>query len=517
MPKNETAQSNTVPRPPVVCVMGHVDHGKSTLLDFIRKTDVAGGEAGGITQRIGAYEVIHTKANGEKKAITFLDTPGHEAFAAIRSRGANVADIAILVVSAEDGVMPQTMDAYACIKDAKIPFVVAINKIDKPNADIERAKGSLAEKEIYLEGYGGDIPWTATSAKTGVGIPELLELIDLVAEINSFSGDEKAPASGFIVETNFDTRRGPTATVIIKNGTLRQSEVVVAGKALASIKIMENDRGQMIKEAKMGAPVRIVGWSELPSAGIAFTTVKTKKQAETLIEKNIEQNRKIVIEEIKPAPAPLTEETENTELPQFATIPIIIKADAAGTIDAIVHEIKKIKVDRVKIKIISQSVGNISEGDAKKAEGARGAIIIGFNVDVDSRAKTIAERSSIEIKQFDIIYKLSEWLSVLAKERALKIKVEEKHGAAKIIKIFSKEKNGQVLGGKVIEGQINVGNEIKIMRREEEIGRGKIKELQRQKVRVDEVVSGTEFGALVEAKITIAPGDIIEPFVIVEK
>jgi len=269
--------------------MGHVDHGKSTLLDFIRKTDIVAGEAGGITQRIGAYEVVHTKADGEKKAITFLDTPGHEAFAAIRTRGANVADIAILVVSAEDGVMPQTMDAYNCIKKAGIPVIVAINKIDKPNADIERTKGSLAEKEIYIEGYGGDIPWAATSAKSGKGIPELLELIDLVAEINNFSGDESAPAEGFIIETKLDNRRGAEATVVIKNGTLRQGEVVVAGKSFASIKIMENDRGQIVKEAKIGTPVRIIGWSEPPSAGLPFVTLKTKKEAEILVEKNIEQ------------------------------------------------------------------------------------------------------------------------------------------------------------------------------------------------------------------------------------
>ena len=270
-------------RPPIVAVMGHVDHGKSTLLDYIRKKDTASGEAGGITQKIGAYEIIHTKNDGQKKAITFLDTPGHEAFATIRTCGANGADIAILVVSAEDGVMPQTMDAYLCIKKAGIPLIVAINKIDKTNADLERTKGSLAENEIYLEGYGGDIPWTATSAKTGEGISELLELIDLVAEVNGISGNQEGEISGFIVEADRDPRRGPAATAVIKNGTLKQGDVIVAGSAFATIKIMENDNGAIIKEASMGMPVRIIGWSVLPKNGAPFNSVSNKKEADEVV------------------------------------------------------------------------------------------------------------------------------------------------------------------------------------------------------------------------------------------
>lgn len=518
MPEKQTAQKNNVPRPPVVCVMGHVDHGKSTLLDYIRKTDIASAEAGGITQKIGAYEVEHTRATGEKRAITFLDTPGHEAFAAIRARGADVADIAILVVSAEDGVKPQTMDAFLCIKRANLPVIVAINKIDKPNADIERTKGSLAENEIYLEGYGGDIPWVAISAKTGVGMTELLELIDLVSELNGFTGNPKDKASGFIVEANQDKRRGSVATAVIKNGTLKSGEVAVAGTAFAPIKIMENDRGQIIKEAKIGTPVRIIGWSKLPEAGLVFTVVETKKEAETLIEKNEEEIKKSLI---KPVPD-LPNEVENPEdklvekdIP--VTIPIIIKADAQGTVDAIVHELKKVNIKNIKVKIISRGVGDISEKDAKSAESAKGSIIIGFNVNIDSRAKTIAERFSVDIKQFDIIYKLSEWFESLAKERAPKIKIEEKSGTIKILKIFNKEKDRQIFGGKVIDGKIVRGDEVKIIRQNISIGTGKIKELQRQKNSTNEVAAGSEFGALIEAKVTIATGDIVEPFKIVEK
>lgn len=511
MPTTKLTKTNAFPRPPVVAVMGHVDHGKSTLLDYIRKTDIAAGEAGGITQKIGAYEAVHTKANGDKKSVTFLDTPGHEAFAEIRERGANIADIAILVVSAEDGVMPQTLDAYSCIKKAKLPVIVAINKIDKPNADIERTKGSLAENEIYLEGYGGDIPWAATSAKSGAGINELLELIDLVSEMNEISGKIGDKASGFTVETERDPRRGIAATVVIKNGTLKQGDAIVSGAAFAVIKMMEDDKSRTIKEAPMGTPARVIGWSNLPKAGLPFIVVSNKKEAELAAEKNQEMESESAL--IRPkSPGEQTETAGNK-----ITIPAIIKADNDGSINAIVHELKKIETEKVKIKLISRGIGDISETDAKIAESATGAVIIGFNVKIDNRAAALIERGTIETKLFDVIYKLSEWLAELAAIRTPKIKTEEKQGAANILKLFGKERDRQIIGGKVTDGKISLGDDIKIIRRESEIGQGKVKELQRQKVKVDEVVSGTEFGVLIESKITLAAGDIIEPFRIIEK
>lgn len=520
VPHQKTTNETKTPRPPVVAVMGHVDHGKSTLLDYIRKTNLTAGEAGGITQRIGAYEVEYLKKEtGEKRAITFLDTPGHEAFGAIRSLSSSAADIAIIVVSAEDGVMPQTIDAYSCVKNAKIPFIVAINKVDKPNADVERTKQSLAEHEIYLEGYGGDVPWVAVSAKTGSGVPELLELIDLVAELHEISGNPNSKASGFIIEAEHDPRRGPTAAALIKNGTLRQGEAVVAGEAFAVLKIIENDKGKLIKEAAMGTPVRIIGWSSLPQAGLPFVAVSNKKAAKALAEKNQETNREINIVSM-----PVKANTNISEAGKAGktgavpiVIPAIIKADASGTIEAIIHEIKKIETGLVKIKVISQGVGDISETDAKTAESARASVIIGFNVGIDSRAEILIERGAIEVKLFDVIYKLSEWLTELALKRAPKIKIEEKSGTAKVLKLFSKDKEKQIIGAKVIDGKIALGDEIKIQRREAEIGGGKIRELQRQKVRVDEVAAGAEFGALIESKIIIAPGDIIEPFKTVER
>lgn len=506
MPENKE-NKNKVTRPPVVCILGHVDHGKSTLLDYIRKTKLTEKEAGGITQHIGAYEVIAEKPDKTPIKITFIDTPGHEAFGAVRSRGASVADIAILVVSGEDGVMPQTLDAFSCIKGAKIPFIVAITKIDKPNADIERTKQSLAEKEIYLEGYGGDVPWIGVSGKTGEGIKELLELIGIVGEMNEISEDKNSKISGFVIESHLDKNRGAVGTIIVKNGNLKQGDSIVSKDSFATVRLMENDLGKSIKEASPSMPIRITGWSKVPKVGEPVIICKNKKEAEEIAKKSEE---KTLIKNNKVET--LEEEGQKTEF-----IPCIIKADATSTIDAIQHELKKIESDKVKVKIISESVGDICEKDAKMAESSSGAVILGFNVKIDSRAKTLAERDSITIKTFDIIYKLSEWLEEEAKNRTPKMKIEEKTGSAKIQKCFSKEKDRQVVGGKVFEGEITSGAEVKIMRRDSEIGRGKIRELQKQKQRVDSVGKDNEFGTLIEAKITIMPGDFIECFKIIEK
>jgi translation initiation factor IF-2 len=392
--------------------------------------------------------------------------------------------------------------------------VVAINKIDKPGANIEQTKQSLAEHEIYLEGYGGDIPWSAISAKKGDGVPELLELIDLVAEINNVSGDPSAPATGFVVETNQDSRRGSAASLIIRNGSLNQGDFIVSGDAFAPIRIMENDRAELIKKASMGTPVRVIGWNKLPNAGLNFVTVKNKKEAEILAESNLEISKEKKDNALNSIKENLSLENEESEK---ISIPIIIKGDATGTLDAIAHELKKIETEKVKIKLIHQGVGDISEKDAKTAESVKGSIVIGFNVGIDSRAKNIIERSSLEIKIFDIIYKLSDWLTELIKEKTPKVRVVEKHGSFKVLKIFSKDKDRQIIGAKMTEGNVSTGNEVKIMRRENEIGVGKVRELQKQKNRVDEISAGVEFGTMIEAKVVIAIGDIIEPFVIIEK
>jgi translation initiation factor IF-2 len=510
MTQNLTNKGKAV-RPPVVCILGHVDHGKSTLLDYIRKTKLVEKEAGGITQHIGAYEVSAEKTDKKQIKITFIDTPGHEAFGSVRSRGASVADIAILVVSGEDGVMPQTLDAFSCIKGAKIPFIVAITKIDKPNADVERTKQSLAEKEIYLEGYGGDIPWVALSGKTGEGINELLELIGIVAEMNEIKEDENSKNIGFVIESHLDKNRGAVGSIIVKNGKLKQGDVIISKDAFATVRLMENDLGKSIKEAEPSMPIRITGWSKVPSVGEPIILCKNKKEAEEIISKDEEKQRSNKKEKVV-----ATDENNDNET-KINTIPCIIKADATSTLEAIAHELKKIESERIKVKIISEGVGDICEKDAKLAHSTEGTVIVGFNVKIDNRAKTLAERDSIIIKTFDIIYKLSEWLEEEGKNRTPKMKVEERTGSAKIQKCFSKEKDRQVVGGKVIEGEITSGAEVKIMRRDSEIGRGKIRELQKQKQRTDSVSKDNEFGTLIEAKITIMPGDFIECFKIVEK
>ena len=487
----------------MVVVMGHIDHGKSTLLDYIRKTSITEKETGGITQHIGAYEAIHKDSEGKEHRITFLDTPGHAAFAGIRSRGASVADVAILVVSAEDGVKPQTLEALACIKKCAIPFIVAINKIDRPNADVEKTKNNLAENEIYLEGYGGDVPWTAISAKTGEGIGELLDLVLLAANIRGLKSESAKTVSGMIIEVNHNAKRGSSATAIIKEGPLKTSDFVVAENAYSPLRMMENFRGESLDEVRPGQPVRIVGWHGEPQIGSELSIVKTKKEAEKRAENFLTKLKTI---------EPQEKNSEGTTI-----APILIKADVAGSLEAIIHELGKIKEEKLEIKILASGVGEITEGDVKTAATAKQAIIIGFNVKIDTNAKAAAERLGVQIEFFDIIYKLSEWLETFIAARRPKITTEEMTGRAKILKIFSKNKDKQIIGGKVEEGILAPGAIVKILRREAEIGRGKIRGLQQQKNAIQEAKKDTEFGALVEAKTEIVAGDRLEAFSLVTK
>jgi translation initiation factor IF-2 len=499
MPK-ENAQKK-IERPPVICIMGHIDHGKSTLLDYIRKTNIVDKEAGGITQKISAYEVVH-----KGKKITFLDTPGHESFAKIRRRGASVADIAILVVSAEDGVKKQTIEAYQCIKESNTPMIVAINKIDKPGADIERIKTNLAENEIYLEGYGGSVPFVPISAKFGQGVDELLDLMLLVAEVEELKGDENLSAEGVVIEANMDKQKGISATMIIKNGTLKNGMFVTSGKALAPTRIMEDFLGKKITEATFSSPIRIIGFDSLPIVGNKFFTFTDKEKALEYIstyQEPVLKKSQIVVSD---------EESEN-----IGVIDVIIKADVTGSIEGIEHELEKIRTDRMKVKIVHFGVGDITENDIHMLGGKADSLVLGFNVKVDSKARASAENSHIQIKTFDIIYKLTEWLVEMAESKTPKINVEEKSGRAKILKFFSAVKDKNVIGARVEEGEIRVGDEIKLLRNEIEIGRGKIRELQQMKEKVSEVRSGVEFGCQLQSVVTPAPGDKIEAYKIIQK
>ncbi len=499
----QTETSHKTERSPVVAIMGHIDHGKSTLLSYIRKSKEPLNEAGGITQHISAYEVEHVAKDGSNHTITFLDTPGHEAFFGIRKRGAKVADIAILVVSAEDGVKPQTIEALNSIKESETPYIVAINKIDKESANIEKTKQSLAENEIYVEGWGGDIPVVALSAKTGVGVDELFEIIVLMTGMQELSGDKNKLGEGMIIESNRDIKKGISATCIIKDGTLEKGMYVTSGLASAPIRIMENYLGKPIDRASFSSPVKIIGWDILPQVGMGFTAHKNREEARLQIE--TEKNKEVKKIENET-------ETDSTNYLSF-----VVKADTGSSLEAVLSEIKKLGTERMKAKIISSGIGTIGEADVRLADGNEKAVIIGFHTKIDNLAKNLAERNEIEIEVFDIIYKMNEWTEKILVERTPKMEVVESLGTAKILKIFSKVKDRQILGGRVEKGSIALGAEIKIMRRDVEIGMGKIKELQQGKKETKEAGEGTEFGVLIEAKMEIAPGDKIDSFIIVTK
>ncbi|MEK7163506.1 MAG: translation initiation factor IF-2 [Patescibacteria group bacterium] len=510
--------ANRVKRPPVVAVMGHIDHGKSTLLDYIRKTNIAGGEVGGITQRISAYEVVREKGvsadgrgntaekTGTPERITFIDTPGHEAFSGMRERGAATADIAILVVSAEDGVKKQTVEAYKQISEAKIPMIVAINKIDKPSADIERTKISLAENEIYLEGCGGSISYVPVSAITGAGMEELLDLIILTADVAELAGDTAKPAEGTVIEAHRDPKKGISATLVVRDGFLETGMFVASGESYSPIRMIEDSQGKKIASASFSSPVRIVGWNSAPRIGGLFVTLPDRIELEKYLKETGEKKRNAVA-----SPRAVTEITDKKILP------VIIKADVLGSVEAIEHEIKKIKSDRVAVKILFASIGDITESDVKIAGSDRQTIILGFNVKTDSQAAAMIERLGLEHADFDIIYKLAEWLTAKVIERTPKVAVEEMRGRAKIMRFFSRARDRQIVGGKVTNGEIHTGDRVKIIRRETIIGDGVIRELQQAKVKTAIINEGFEFGAMIEAKIEIAPGDVLEDFTIVEK
>lgn len=519
MTHTDTQKNTKVPRPPVVVVMGHIDHGKSTLLDYIRKSNVVAGEAGGITQHMSAYEVVHKTKEGKENRVTFIDTPGHEAFQALRMRGARVADVAILVVSAEDGVKPQTLEALKCIQEQKIPYVVAMNKIDRPGADLDRTRQSLAENEIYVEGYGGAIPAAAISAKTGEGVNDLLDLVFLVTDLAELTANPNVAGEGVVIESNLDPKKGITATLVIKNGTVSKGQFISAGGSNAPVRIMEDFQGKKLDSATFSSPVKIIGWDKLVKAGSLFTSFNTKNEALEYSAREIAEEKiaaKKAEAEQKAAAAAAAQSAAESDIPTV-TVPIIVKADVSGSLEAIVYEIGKIKGENIKVRVLNADVGSIGEGDVKLATADKSTLIVGFNTKIDTAAKNLADRDGIEIQVFDIIYKLTDWLKEIIKERTPKRLIDETTGTSKIMKIFSKNKDKQIIGGKVENGFLTVGEMIKVIRRESEIGTGRVRGLQSQKKDTSEVKEGSEFGAMVESKTEIAPGDRLVSFRTVEK
>ena len=484
-------QEKLTKRTPIVVVMGHIDHGKSQLLDYIRNSSVVAHEAGGITQHVGAYEADY----GEHK-ITFIDTPGHEAFSKMRSRGAKVADIAVLVVAADEGVKPQTLEAHRAIEAAGIPFIVALNKIDKPASNVELVKSALAEQNILVESYGGKIPSVNISAVTGENIKELLDTIILMAELAELKGNPGLEATGVVIESHLDHKKGIAATLLVQNGTIKKGGVVVAGEAIAPVRILENFLGEPIDTATFSSPVRVTGWSKLPETGTNFNVFKTKREAE----------------EAATAPGEEAKREGIAGSEGKLVIAIIIKADASGSLEAVEYEMEKLNGERVIINTVKSGIGNIGEADIKFALGVKNPVILGFNVSTNTPAKNLAEQAGIKIIISGVIYKLGEELAEEIKLRESLIEREEITGTAKILKVFSKTKKSQVVGGRVVSGIIAVQKVVTIKRRGEELGRGRVINLEQSKVAAKEAREGEEFGAMIECKIEIVPQDEIEIF-----
>ena len=493
-------------RPPVVAIMGHVDHGKSSLLDYIRKTNVVATEAGGITQRVSAYEVIHTDSNNVKKRITFIDTPGHAAFSGMRQRGAAIADIAILIISAEDSVKPQTLEALNIIQSNKVPFVVAITKIDKVNANTTKVRTDLMEHEVYVEGYGGTVSCIEVSSKTGAGIDSLLEIILLLAEMENLTGNPEVSAEGYVVESRLDPKRGVSATLIIKNGTIHKGEYVVAGNGMATTRILENFMGEPIESATFSSPIRVVGFSTQCSAGSIFTTYKNKKDAEEMAKQSETEGYTTTL-------------SSDLNIEETTIVPIILKCDVAGMIEAMAGEIEKLSGDGIFFKITKSGVGNINESDIQLASADPSTIIIGFNVKEDKALSKIQQQheGAQVIELFTVIYKMTEWLEEIKKARRFRKEIEQINGVMKVIKVFSHSKKGHVVGCRVRSGVIKIGDRVHITRRDERIAYGKIIGLQIGKIDIEHVEDDMECGICIDTSVDVTEGDELTSFTIVEK
>lgn len=501
-PKESKYPTEQVQKPPVVVVLGHVDSGKTSILNAIRQLQFTGEKPGGaITQHIGAYqiEIGSSPTEGQRK-ITFIDTPGHEAFSAMRSRGAKVADIAILVVDTCEGVKEQTREAISHIKKAQIPFIVALNKIDKPEANPEKVKGELKKEDVLVESLGGKVPQVLISAKTGKGIDELLELIFLVAEMESLKADISKPAEGVVIESYLDSQRGPTSTLILSEGVLKSGDIVGTISTFGKIKTLENFRGESIEKALPSDPVIVIGFEKTPKVGESFRTFSDLETAENnLIQ--IQSRPKIPEESFVGFPA------------EQKVLNLILKTDVFGSIEAIEGVLKEIPQEKVALRILKSEVGEINESDIKfaKAYPVEGypALILGFRIKPNPVAKNLAEREKIKILNFEVIYDLVEgirkFMEKISEPEAVRIDL----GKVKISTIFLTEKNRQIVGGKVIEGEVKKGVSIEILRDEEIVGKGKLINLQRNKKDIEKVGKGEECGMLYEGEVKINEGDIL--------
>lgn len=501
-------EADLQPRCPVVTIMGHVDHGKTTLLDTIRKSAVVDGEFGGITQHIGAYQV---EVNGKK--VTFLDTPGHEAFTAMRARGAQVTDIVIIVVAADDGVMPQTKEAIDHAKAAGVPIVVAINKIDKEGADPERIKAEMAEEGLLPEEWGGDTVYCEISAKKKIGIEELLETLTVVAELADLKANPNRYAYGSVVEGKLDKGRGAVATLLVENGTLRASDPIVVGAAYGRVRQMLDDKGRVIKEALTGTPVEITGLNEVPVAGDKFMVFETEKQARSVGETRM----KAKIEKDRNSGAALSLDDLYSQIKegQIIDLNIIVKADVQGTAEAVKASLEKIDVDGVRVNVIRSTVGAISESDVILASASQ-AIIYGFNVRPDAKVRNKAEEENVEIRLHNVIYKMVEEIETAMKGMLAPEYHEVITGQAEIRQVIKASKIGNIAGCYVTDGSIKRNCGIRLIRDGIVVYEGKLASLRRFKDDVKEVNAGFECGLNIENYNDIKEGDIIEGYVMEE-
>lgn len=507
--EEEEDESKMVPRPPVVCVMGHVDHGKTSLLDAIRNTHVTDREAGGITQHIGAYVVT---INGQK--ITFLDTPGHEAFTAMRMRGANSTDIAILVVAADDGVMPQTVEAISHAKAAGIEIVVAINKIDKPSANIERVKQELSEYELIPEDWGGSTIFVPVSAHTGEGIDDLLEMLLLTAEVCELKANADREARGIVIEAELDKGKGPVATILVQKGTLHVGDFIAAGACSGKVRAMMDDKGRRVKEAGPSTPVEILGLSDVPNAGEILVAFDTDKESKSFAATFISENRNRMLEDTK-SRLSLDDLFDQIQAGTLKELPIIVKADVQGSVEAVKQSLTKLSNEEVVVKVIHGGVGAINESDVTLASTSN-AIVIGFNVRPDATAKAIAEQEGVDMRLYKVIYQAIEDVEAAMKGMLDPIFEEQVIGHGEVRQTFKASGVGTIAGSYVLDGRFERNCKVRITREGEQIYEGALASLKRFKDDVKEVKAGYECGLVFEDFNDVKEEDLVEAYIMVE-
>ena len=496
------SEEDLVSRPPVVVIMGHVDHGKTSLLDYIKNSRVADREVGGITQHIGAYQV---QAEG-RSPITFIDTPGHAAFTAIRARGARVTDIAVLVVAADDGIMPQTVEAINHAKAADVPIVIAINKMDLPGADPERVKRQLSENELLVEDWGGDIISVNVSARTGEGIDDLLENLQLVAEISELKANPSKQASGVIIEAKLDRKRGPSATVLVTDGTLTVGDHIVAGTASGRVRAMIDDKGRTITRVSPGTPAEILGFGSLPEAGDQLRVVTNEREARAMIGGRERtpgsrplQSRALSLEEV----------VNRVELGDVKELNLVLKADVQGSLEAIRHSLERLVDEDAKVRVLHTAVGAVTESDVLLAS-ASGAVIISFSVNSEPSAERLADRMGVEIRRYNIIYQLTDEIELALHGMLEPVFAEVIVGRAEIREVFGGRRGAQIAGCRVTEGRMVRNGAVRVMRGGENITQTTISSLRHFRDEVNEMNAGTECGITLQGFNEFQAGDILE-------